>query len=555
MAITPTYPGVYISETASIPHVVTPATTNLTAFIGEFAKGSTSSAVLVTSWSQFEQEFGPLTATSSLAAYGVWQFFLNGGVGAWIVRMAPTGDPGLSDYVAQAATAASAVVAPPQAGSPAMQISASSPGAWGNGLSVEFVAAGPASRTDPYHANLVVSPVVAGGSPASPPPPPLETIANIQVLAAPGQGSITPDQIAKTISSQSNYITALPAPPTSPPTAEPTQAQLGPSASDGAWNPTGGMWSAVASVELTDGGRLTRIAPAVFNIMCVPDLAVADPADQEEVFTAAHQFCAARQAFLLFDPPPPGEVASLGTPVDNVGIGSTGLTNLVNWADTFLSPEHVAAATYYPWLQIPDPVTALPRLVPPSGTVAGVYASTDTARGVWKAPGGVEANLGDVLALADTTITDTVNGDLNVIGVNCLRTFPLYGSIVWGARTLAGSDISGSPFKYVSVRRLSDFIEQSLQQSLRWAVFEPNAAALWASITLEVTDFMAGLFAAGAFAGSTAATAYSVVCDATTTSPTDMLSGIVNVNVGFAPVDPAEFVILNIQINAASAAS
>ena len=149
MAISPTYPGVYISETASIPHVITPATTNLTAFIGEFPKGSTGNAVLVTSWSQFEQEYGPLTATSSLAAYGVWQFFLNGGIGAWMVRMAPTSDPALSTFVSQAATTASAIIAPPQAGAPAMQISANSAGAWGNGLSVQFVAAGPASSPTP----------------------------------------------------------------------------------------------------------------------------------------------------------------------------------------------------------------------------------------------------------------------------------------------------------------------------------------------------------------------------------------------------------------------
>jgi len=554
MAISPTYPGVYITETASIPHVVTPATTNLTAFVGEFPKGSVAAAVLVTSWSQFEMEFGPLSSTSSLAVYGVYQFFLNGGLGAWIVRVAPTADPALASFVAEAAATASAVIAPPQATAPAMEISANSPGAWGNGLSVQFVESGPPSKPDQYHADLIVSPVVAGASPAAPSPPPLETITNIQVLAQPGQPALDPGHIAQIISSQSNYVTALPAPAASPPAPEAAQAQLGPNAIDGAWT-AGGLWDAVVQAELTDGGRLTQIAPAVFNIMCMPDLAVADPGEAESVFAAAHQFCSARQAFLLVDPPPPGSVSTLGIPVDNVGVGSTGLTNLVNWADSYLSPDHVAAATYYPWLQIFDPVTAAPRFVPPSGTVAGIYASTDTARGVWKAPAGVEAGLGGVIALADATITDTVNGDLNVIGVNCLRTFPLYGSIVWGSRTLAGADIAGSSFKYVPVRRLADFIEQSLQQSLRWAVFEPNAAGLWSSITLEVTAFMAGLFSAGAFAGSSAATAYSVVCDATTTSPNDMLSGIVNVNVGFAPVDPAEFVMLNIQINAASAAS
>jgi phage tail sheath protein FI len=560
MAITPTYPGVYITETATIPHVVTAATTNITAFIGEFPKGPTSEAVLVTSWSQFEMEFGSLSADSSLAAYAVLQFFLNGGIGAWIVRMAPTADPALSSLVAQPAAAASALVSIPLGGAPAVEISANSPGAWGNDLAVEFRASGPASHPDPSHVDLLVYEVPAGKTFAPSPPPsyqPVETITNIQILATSTQPAPTPEHIARAISSSSNYVTAAVAASASPPSSPGASwAQLGPNGTGGAWSAPG-LWDAVVEVELGDGGRLTHIAPAVFNIMCVPDLALAPAAEQVSVVDAAHKFCADRQAFLIVDPPPPESAAgpATDTTVDHIGIGAAGLQNLVNWADPLLSPDNVAAAAYYPWVEITDPVTGFPRLVPPSGTVAGVYAATDTARGVWKAPAGVEAQLSGVIALGDTSITDTVNGELNVMGVNCLRTFPLYGSIVWGARTLAGSDIAGSPFKYVPVRRLADFIEQSLQQSLRWAVFEPNAPALWGAITLEVTAFMAGLFAAGAFAGSSAAQAYTVACNATTTSPTDMLSGIVNVNVGFAPVDPAEFVMLNIQINAASAAS
>jgi phage tail sheath protein FI len=559
MATTPTYPGVYITETASVPHVVAPATTNLTAFVGEFPKGTTSEAVLVTSWAQFEMEFGPLTADSSLAAYAVAQFFLNGGIGAWIVRMAPTDDPALSTLVTQPAVAASAVVSIPLQGAPVMEISANSPGVWGNDLAVEFRASGPASHPDPSHVDLLVYQVPLGKTFApSPPPayPPVETITNVQVLATGTQAAPSLDLVARAITSASNYITASVPAASSPPPGGNSWAQLGPNGSDGTWAAPG-LWDAVVEVELGDGGRLTQLAPAVFNIMCIPDLALAPATEQQYVIPAAHKFCSDRQAFLLVDPPPPASAKGLttDTTVDNIGIGSAGLQSLVTWADSFLSPDNVAAATYYPWVQIPDPVTGMPRYVPPSGTVAGVYASTDTSRGVWKAPAGVEALLAGVIQLADTTITDTVNGDLNVMGINCLRTFPLYQSIVWGSRTLAGSDIASSPFKYVPVRRLADFIEQSLQQSLRWAVFEPNAPTLWASVTLEVTAFMAGLFAAGAFAGSSAAQAYTVACNASTTSPTDMLSGIVNVNVGFAPVDPAEFVMLNIQINAASAAS
>ena len=137
--------------------------------------------------------------------------------------------------------------------------------------------------------------------------------------------------------------------------------------------------------------------------------------------------------------------------------------------------------------------------------MAGVYATTDATRGVWKAPAGIDAALRRrQRALADA-IGDDGQGDLNVVGINCLRTFPCYGPVVWGARTFAGTDLAGSPFKYVPARRLADFIEQSVQQSLRWAVFEPNGPALWSSVSLEVTAFMAGLFAQGAFAGASAA--------------------------------------------------
>jgi phage tail sheath protein FI len=308
--------------------------------------------------------------------------------------------------------------------------------------------------------------------------------------------------------------------------------------------------------ELTAGQRLDKIAPAVFNIMVIPDLVTLTTDQQVGIFPQIHSFCEQRQAFFILDPPGPASASAAGAPsVDSIGSSPTAIDPLMTWADEFLTQTNVAAATYYPWIQISDPVTNLPRFVPPSGSVAGVYATTDTNRGVWKAPAGTEATLQGVSALADLTISDEQNGDLNVVGINCLRTFPLYGSIVWGARTLAGSTLGGNAFTYISSRRLADYIEQSLQQSLKWAVFEPNGPALWSSIQLEVTSFMAGLFGAGAFAGASAAAAYSVACDASTTSPTDMLLGKVNVNVAFAPVDPAEFVMLNVQIDAASAAS
>jgi hypothetical protein len=301
---------------------------------------------------------------------------------------------------------------------------------------------------------------------------------------------------------------------------------------------------------------LDQIAPQLFNIMCIPDLASASTADQETVIAAAYRFCKARQAFLIVDPPPPSAAMMTlwlpgadAVPVDNVGTPE-GMKGLQDWAAHFVSPDQDAAAVYYPWVQITDPFTDAPRYVPPSGTVAGVYAAADASRGVWKAPAGVNLTLQNVTGLADLTMNDTAIGTVSVGGINCLRTFPVYGNVIWGARTLAGRNLDQSPFKYVSTRRLGDFIQQSLQQSLTWAAFEPNGPALWSAIALETPAFMSGLYGAGAFSGATAAQAFEVVCDATTTSVADRQAGIVNLSVAFAHVDPAEFLVLTITLKA-----
>jgi phage tail sheath protein FI len=240
--------------------------------------------------------------------------------------------------------------------------------------------------------------------------------------------------------------------------------------------------------------------------------------------------------------------------IDAVGTSSSAMQALLDtWGAHFLGPEGIAAAAYYPWVLIADPWNpATTRLVPPSGTIAGVYATTDTTRGVWEAPAGVTATLEGVTGLADPTIDDDVNGELNVAGIDVLRTFPDYGPVCWGARTLAGADSIASEFKYVPVRRLADLVHQSIRRGLAWAAFEPNAPALWASIASEVGQFMQGLFTAGAFSGATPTEAYLVECDASTTTQDDIEQGVVNVKVAFAPLRPAEFVVLTITVAASA---
>jgi uncharacterized protein len=182
----------------------------------------------------------------------------------------------------------------------------------------------------------------------------------------------------------------------------------------------------------------------------------------------------------------------------------------------------------------------------PSGAVAGLCARTDASRGVWKAPAGTEARLSGVQGL-EYGLTDAENGVLNPLGLNCIRTLPIFGTVSWGARTLLGADVRASEWKYVPVRRLALMIEESLYRGTQWAVFEPNDERLWSQIRLNLTSFMHNLYRQGAFQGTSPRDAYLVKCDSETTTQADINLGIVNVLVGFAPLRPAEFVIISIR--------
>ena len=178
--------------------------------------------------------------------------------------------------------------------------------------------------------------------------------------------------------------------------------------------------------------------------------------------------------------------------------------------------------------------------------MAGIFARTDTQRGVWKAPAGLDASLNGVPELS-IPLTDAENGQLNPLGINCLRSFPVFGRVVWGSRTLRGADQLASEWKYIPVRRTALFIEETLYRGTQWVVFEPNDEPLWAQIRLNIGAFMQNLFRQGAFHGSSPREAYFVKCDKETTTQDDIDSGIVNIVVGFAPLKPAEFVIIKLQ--------
>jgi phage tail sheath protein FI len=201
---------------------------------------------------------------------------------------------------------------------------------------------------------------------------------------------------------------------------------------------------------------------------------------------------------------------------------------------------------YFPAVNVPDPLApGRLRTMGASGVVAGIYARTDAARGTWKAPAGIDATLSG--ATPALPLNDGDSGRLNPLAINALRSFPVVGDVVWGARTLFGADQRASEWKYVPVRRMALYIENSLFDGLKWAVFEPNDEPLWAQIRLNVGTFMQDLFRQSAFQGSTPRDAYLVKCDRTTTTQSDIDKGIVNILVGFAPLKPAEFVVIRLQ--------
>jgi phage tail sheath protein FI len=275
----------------------------------------------------------------------------------------------------------------------------------------------------------------------------------------------------------------------------------------------------------------------LFNLVCIPPL-TRDVDVPITVWDDAAVYCRDRRAVLIVDPP-----STWDEPADVVAAG-TGLGAVITRTDS--------AAMYFPRIMAADPLKeSRPESFAPCGAVAGVIARTDAERGVWKAPAGEDAAMFGVTALSlagnPGLLTLPQIGILNPFGVNCLRTIPNRGRVVWGARTLNGADNLASEWKYLPVRRLAYFLEESVFRSTQWAVFEPNDEPLWSQLRLNIGSFMQSLFRQGAFQGKSPAEAYFVKCSSETTTQTDIDSGIVNVLIGFAPLKPAEFVVIRIQ--------
>jgi phage tail sheath protein FI len=285
----------------------------------------------------------------------------------------------------------------------------------------------------------------------------------------------------------------------------------------------------------------------VFNLMVIPGVT------NSLVLSTAERFCENHFAFLICDPPLTDSADGSLPQFPDTILNTINGKNVDQNGVPIEIPTSKNAALYFPYLLSPDPVTGSslslvtgsPNEIPPAPTVAGIFAATDLSRGVWKAPAGFQATTTNANGVVlRGKMTDPQQGLLNPIGVNCLRDFPNIGTTVFGARTLV--TLTDEQWRYVPVRRMALFLEQTFLANLKWVLFEPNDEPLWSAIVVSINDFMLGLFNQGAFQGATPSVAFSVQCDSTTTTQTDIDAGVVNIVVGFAPLIPAEFVIITI---------
>ncbi len=512
MPVTPTYPGVYIEELPSGVRTITGVSTSVTAFIGRARRGPVNKAVTIFNFSDYEREFGGLWEESALS-YAVSHYFQNGGSQAVIVRV--FNDDGQADTV----------VAKIEFGN-ALTIEAVSPGSWG----IELLGRVDDQVNSEHGGDLFNLKIMDSNTGVE------EYFLNLSAVETDVRyiGTVL-DKDSHLVRLKS--ITAIPD-LTPEPEGEASEFEDSNGDSSQAVKATGGTngigitnSEIIGSVVEDSKTGLHAFDEAdIINLLSIPPYDGLEDDVDSSVRTAALTYAKRRRAIYLVDPKKDWKKFDDPDP-DSLGFGN---------------PD-ANAALYFPHIKAPDPLQdgRLSTFVP-SGAIAGLIARTDAQRGVWKAPAGIEAGLQGVQDLS-VHLTDQENDHLNPQGVNCLRNFGGIGHVSWGARTMRGADILADQWKYLPVRRLALYIEESLYRGSQWVVFEPNDEPLWAQIRLNFGSFMHNLFRQGAFQGTTLKQAYLVKCDSETTTQNDINSGIVNIIVGFAPLKPAEFVIVKIQ--------
>ncbi|MEU7500963.1 phage tail sheath subtilisin-like domain-containing protein [Streptomyces griseofuscus] len=509
-------PGVYVEETSSGNKPIEGVGTATAAFLGFTEKGPLNAPVLVTNWTQYTNTFGDLVAGAYLpqAVYG---YFLNGGGNAYVVSLGPGGGPGegatTDKAVAELPATTRGELAGPDGARPSLAVGLTAGAAQGGGpVTVEVDDASDGGddafklvvrrdgKVEEVYDNVSTKKGVSYVATA------VKRSALITVEDVKGAAPARPVKGATvTLAGADKAAVAV--------TAEPEIAPdlyIGDAAER----------SGVAGLEAIED--ITMVA--------VPDLMAAyqqGAIDAEGV--KAVQLALVAHCELM------GDRMAILDPLPDLNA-----QQVREWRQEYSAFDSKYAALYWPWIRVMNPKEKAPELIPPSGHVAGVWARNDDTRGVHKAP--ANETLRGALSVA-LGVTKGEQAILNPIGVNCLRSFPGQGLRIWGARTLS----SDPEWRYINVRRLFNYVEKSILDGTNWVVFEPNDMYLWESVQRTVNMFLRRVWRSGALFGQTPAEAFFVKCDEENNPPENRDAGILTVDIGIAPVKPAEFVVFRLS--------
>jgi len=497
-------PGVYVEEVSSGSKPIAGVGTSTGAFVGIAEKGPIGVAVLVTNWTQFVNAFGGFIK-DGLLAYSVYQFFQEGGSKCYVVRTCHYSD--INDPTTVSAVT-SAVTLNDAAAKPALRILASSGGKWGDKIAVTV-------KADATTFTLTVQYKNAKGE-----------YRDVEVFDNLGLNTVE-----DTVNNASSYITV----------------------EKDAWKEAGKdvTGSKTIPATITTAAALTGGNDGIAKDDGTLLVASADYTGSEKARNGLHAFDTVDDINIVAIPDCQGDVTTV----------KGGLSYCENRKDCFfiadsrkgIKPDDVLkdkkdnynstfGALYYPWIKVSDPAGTT-KVMPLSGAIAGIYSRTDVARGVHKAPAGITDGYIRSAIGVERELTKGENDILYLPGVNAIRAFPGSGICVWGARTVTADP----EWKYVNVRRLFLFIEESIDKGTQWVVFEPNDPALWGKVKRNITAFLTGLWRDGALFGTTPEEAFFVKVDSEN-NPQDVIdAGRLIIEVGVAPVKPAEFVIIRVS--------
>ena len=527
MATTYLTPGVYVEEVPSGMATLAPGATAVAAFVGFTAKGPRDDPSdplgqkprLVSNWAQFEQLYGGFTPGAMLP-HAVYGYFNNGGALAYIVRI-PHTEPSTESGTL-------ALPAADRTLGPALEVTTVEANA---DLTVTVTPEPPADGDEDGGAPTFRIDVTEAGSSE-----PVESFPGLTLT--PGDTNVE-----KVVNKDSTKVKVATKIDVSALEAELANLPAGSYAIEPAPpNPVAVPGRAFAGSETARNGINGLVIADDVTMVMVPDLVTA--ATKEDGSVDLNMWKTVQLALINHCEAQANRVAILDAP--------PGMTpqQIKEWRSDVAMYDSPFATLYYPWIKVSNPVATngdTEIVVPPSGHLAGIWARTDDTRGVWKAPANeVVRGALDV----ELTITKAEQGLLNPIGINCIRPFGTRGIRVWGARTLS----SDTDWTYINVRRLFNMIETTIMDGTQFAVFEPNDKKLWEGLKRTVNAFLRGLWRDGALFGATAEQAFFVKCDEETNPPESIDLGKVVVEIGIAPVKPAEFVIFRItQIKETSA--